>query len=300
MTSRQAALYAEFFSPRKLLSYEFFLSDSMSDVPARRRYSPSRPAPPRSASLPPSLLSLAAFPFHLLNPLRSSPRRKFDAGGFQSTDLFFHIGIYFFTARCTEWMKKESRWGIGLPSSFSLSPSFFPSPFFFHVPRAHSVWLRISIERRWWMAIGIKLCGAPALMLRNTHIWKLGKFDLRSVAPSSAYTFHVWSNAAPQIAAAAVAREIYMKIVAVPRTDSDWLLYIDQDTRNISFLRRNVKLMPRTTRCEIIDTNGSLVDLSYDNFRDAYRTIRVYFDYYSYYVLSISLERERQSLSSEE
>lgn len=72
--------------------------------------------------------------------------------------------------------------------SLSFSRSFL-SFFFFNVPRVHSVWLRISIESRWWMAIGIKLCGAPALMLRN--IWKLGKFDLRSggatAAPNGAY-----------------------------------------------------------------------------------------------------------------
>lgn len=196
MTSQQPALYAEF--PPQITFLRIFSFGSMNDVPARRRYSL-----PSLTLLPSRFLSTWA------EPSKSSPRRKFDAGRFQSTDLFFHIGIYFFTARCTEWMKKESRWGIGLPFSFfSLSPFFL---LFFHVPRVHSVWLRISIERRWWMAIGIKLCGAPALMLRNTHIWKLGKFDLRSVAPSSAYTFHVWSNAAPQIAAAMVAKRFIWK-----------------------------------------------------------------------------------------
>lgn len=96
-------------------------------------------------------------------------------------------------------------------SSFFTFLLFFSPSFFQRVSRAHSVWLRISIERRWWMAIGIKLCGAPALMLRN--IWKLGKFDLRSAAPSGAYTFHVWSNARHlRLLSRGGRGEIYMKI----------------------------------------------------------------------------------------
>lgn len=92
-------LHAEFLPQITFL--RIFSFGSMSDVPSRRRYSPSLP-PPLPSPPPSSLPSPFAFPFHLLNPSKSSPRRKFDAGRFQSTDLFFHIGIYFFTARCTE------------------------------------------------------------------------------------------------------------------------------------------------------------------------------------------------------
>lgn len=178
-------------------------------------------------------------------------------------------------------------------SSFHLLFLFF----FFHVPRTHSVWLRISIERRWWMAIGIKLCGAPVLMLRNTHIWKLGKFDLRSVAPSSAYTFHVWSNAASQIAAAVVAKRFIWKssrFLALIATGC----YIDRNTWNISFLRQNVKLMP-TTEAKLLILMAvistfirKLSDYASRNPRCLFRLV----DLDSYYVLSVSLDRERRSL----
>jgi len=103
--------------PHKLLSYEFFLSIAWTTCQHvdDTRFGPNSPSSPLSlyVSFPPA------------EPSKSSPRRKFDAGRFQSTDLFFHIGIYFFTVRCIEWMKKESRWGIGLPSFFSFSPPFF-------------------------------------------------------------------------------------------------------------------------------------------------------------------------------
>lgn len=104
--------------PYKLLFYEFFLSIAWATcqhVDDLRRFAPL-PLPLLHISFPPA------------EPSKSSPRRKFDAGRFQSTDLFFYVGIYFFTARCTEWMKKESHWGIGLPfprSSSSFSLSFF-------------------------------------------------------------------------------------------------------------------------------------------------------------------------------
>lgn len=235
MTSQQAALCAE-FPPHKLLFYEFFLPM----VWATCQHVDDTRLPSLRVSFPPA------------EPCKSSLRRKFDAGRFQSTDLFFHIGIYFFTARCTEWMKKESRWGkVFLPSFLLLSFSFF-SAFRERIPSDCVFLLKGDDE---WL-FGIKLCGAPALMLRNTHIWKLGKFDLRSVAPSSAYTFHVWSNAAPQIAvaaAAAAAAMVAKRFIWKSSYSSRALIatgcYIDWNAWNISFLRQNVKLMLRQPMC---------------------------------------------------
>lgn len=104
------------------------------------------------------------------NLLLSSPcSNKSTRPGFQTADLFFHVAIYFFTPACTGWMRKESSKGEPtttrlshpyfspfLPSSFSFFN--FSSLLFFSSPSIPFECFLSSVEARWWMVIGIKLC----------------------------------------------------------------------------------------------------------------------------------------------
>lgn len=155
--------------PTNCFRTKFFLSGCISKRRARTYTKPRR-----------------ALPTHLLNPRKVLWKQELDAAGFQSADLFFHVAIYFFTAACAGWMRKENAEGEGTPSlTLSPPPPFFPRFFTFLLSfcppsyrRApHSIRLRASIEGEWWMVIGGKLCAAVTLMLRNAS--KLGKFDLR-------------------------------------------------------------------------------------------------------------------------
>lgn len=77
-------------------------------------------------------------PVHVSPPGNFSRKREAGAAGFQTTDLFFHVAIYFFTAACTGWMSKgnlrrvkQTTAFLTLISLFRLFPSFYAFFFFF-------------------------------------------------------------------------------------------------------------------------------------------------------------------------
>ena len=103
---------------------------------------------------------LSHSPVHVSPPGNFSRKREAGAAGFQTTDLFFHVAIYFFTAACTGWMSKgnlrrvkQTTAFLTLTSLFRLFStvlyyfSFSSSFFFYFFLNPHSIRLRVFYWR---------------------------------------------------------------------------------------------------------------------------------------------------------
>ena len=178
----------------KLLSYEFFPPPRFGAEVLPEVVSGDKFARTRSRSAFPIHLPCLSRPFGETSPDEAGSRReKSDS----KVRICFSTSLFTFSRRRApdEWGASK---GEGSPfssytflstfsssssssSSLSSSSSFSSFSFFLSFSPHSPFDYVFSIEGQWRMVIGIKLCGAPALMLRNVS--KLGKFDLSQPRP---------------------------------------------------------------------------------------------------------------------